>query len=163
MPVTGTKVPSLTFVLRMLLFHRGQAAVQPTMIGRARSFGQVKMPSLFALHTSDRAIGDPFVGLPVQRHPDREPARRVVSNDLNAANRASVEQPLGTLFGGRRSLVQLFPPASPCPLYSGRIGFSGKNDRRSGVIATAKVMEAPEGYYSPSWAQFYRHIPGRRC
>ena len=44
------------------------------------------MSSLLALDEVDRAIGDFFVGLPVQRHPDRKPARCVISNNLNAAN-----------------------------------------------------------------------------
>jgi hypothetical protein len=44
------------------------------------------MSSLLALDEVDRAIGDFFVGLPVQRHPDRKPARCVISDNLNAAN-----------------------------------------------------------------------------
>jgi hypothetical protein len=44
------------------------------------------MSSLLALDEVDRAIGDFFVGLPVHRHPDRKPARCVISNNLNAAN-----------------------------------------------------------------------------
>jgi hypothetical protein len=56
------------------------------MRGEGVSFGQVKMPTLLALDAADSAIGGSLVGLPVQRHPDRETARRVVSNDLNAAN-----------------------------------------------------------------------------
>jgi hypothetical protein len=42
-------------------------------------------------------------------------------------------------------------------------GRARKNGRRSRVVATAKVMEAPEGVgISPSWAQFYMHVSGRR-
>src|ERR1700720_310193 len=44
------------------------------------------MSSLLALDEVDRAIGNFLVGLPVQRPPDRKPARRVISNNLNAAN-----------------------------------------------------------------------------
>jgi hypothetical protein len=44
------------------------------------------MPTLLALYAADSAIGGSLVGLPLQRHPDRETARRVVSNDPNAAN-----------------------------------------------------------------------------
>jgi hypothetical protein len=51
------------------------------------SFGQVKMPSLLALHAGDRAIGGFSVGLSVQRHAEGEPSRCVVSNDLDAAYR----------------------------------------------------------------------------
>jgi hypothetical protein len=51
------------------------------------SFGQVKMPPLLALHAGDRAIGGFFVGVAVQRHPDGEAARRVLTNDLNTAYR----------------------------------------------------------------------------
>jgi hypothetical protein len=48
---------------------------------------QMEMSSLLTLHAIDRAIGDFLVGLPVQRPPDRKPARCVFSNNLNAANR----------------------------------------------------------------------------
>src|ERR1700738_4493907 len=44
------------------------------------------MPTFLALYASDSAIGGSLVGLPVQRHPDRETARRVVSDDLNPTN-----------------------------------------------------------------------------
>ena len=44
------------------------------------------MPSLLTLNADDCAIGDFLVGLPVQRPPDRNTPRLVVSNDLNAAN-----------------------------------------------------------------------------
>src|SRR5712664_1338370 len=43
--------------------------------------------SILTLDAIDRAIGDFLVGLPVQRPPDRKPARFVISNKLNAANR----------------------------------------------------------------------------
>jgi hypothetical protein len=42
---------------------------------------------ILTLDAIDRAIGDFLVGLPVQRPPDRKPARCVISNNLNAANR----------------------------------------------------------------------------
>jgi hypothetical protein len=44
------------------------------------------MSSLLALNVDDRAICDFFVGLPVQRHPDRKVARLIASNDLNASH-----------------------------------------------------------------------------
>jgi hypothetical protein len=44
------------------------------------------MPSFLALDAVDGAIGGSLVGLPVQRHPDSEPAPTVVSNDLDAAD-----------------------------------------------------------------------------
>jgi hypothetical protein len=58
-----------------------------TPAGFSWSFGQVKMPSLLALHASDRAISGFFVSLAVQRHADGEAARRVLTNDLDAAYR----------------------------------------------------------------------------
>src|SRR5258706_13973590 len=48
---------------------------------------QMEMSSLLTLDAIDRAIGDFLVGLPVQRPPDRKPARCVISNNLNAADR----------------------------------------------------------------------------
>jgi hypothetical protein len=47
----------------------------------------MEMSSLLSLNAIDCAIGDFLVGFPVQRHPDRKAARRVVPNNLNAANR----------------------------------------------------------------------------
>jgi hypothetical protein len=46
----------------------------------------MKMSSLLALDATDRAIGNFFVGLPVQRNPDRKTTRWLVSNYLNTAN-----------------------------------------------------------------------------
>jgi hypothetical protein len=41
---------------------------------------------LLAPDAIDRAIGSLFIGLSVQRHPDRKSARRRVPDDLNGAN-----------------------------------------------------------------------------
>jgi hypothetical protein len=46
----------------------------------------MKMSSLLALDATDCAIGNFFVGLPVQRDPDRKTTRWLVSNYLNTAN-----------------------------------------------------------------------------
>ena len=53
---------------------------------RSASFGQMKLSSLLALDADHRAIGDFHVGLPIQRHPNRKAAGRIVSKDLNATN-----------------------------------------------------------------------------
>jgi hypothetical protein len=42
--------------------------------------------SLLAPDAIDRTIGGPLVGLAIQGHPDRKPARRLVPDDLNGAN-----------------------------------------------------------------------------
>jgi hypothetical protein len=64
------------------------------------------MPTFLALYAADSAIGGSLVGLPVQRHPDRETARRVVSNDLNAA---MVSHPGQCLTASRHSFRRLLP------------------------------------------------------
>src|ERR1700686_4494650 len=46
----------------------------------------MKMSSLLALDATDRAIGNFFVGLPVQRNQDRKTTRWLISNYLNTAN-----------------------------------------------------------------------------
>jgi hypothetical protein len=69
--------------------------------------GQVKMPSLLALNADHRAIGDFLVGLPVQRHPDRKADRRIISNDLNAANGFAP----GPLSDGLQALLSESPVA----------------------------------------------------
>jgi hypothetical protein len=61
-------------------------SAQHPILATCESFDQMILPSLLALNADHRAIGGLHVGLPVQRHPDRKPGRRVVSNDLNAGD-----------------------------------------------------------------------------
>src|SRR5216117_2220664 len=70
---------------------------------------QMEMSSLLTLDAIDRAIGDFLVGLPVQRPPDRKPARCVISNNLNAANRLA-PRPLPN---GLQALVSKSPSFRP--------------------------------------------------
>jgi hypothetical protein len=108
-------------------------------------FGQVKKASLLALHEGDRrAIGGFLVGLPVQSHADREAAGGVISNNLDATYRFA-SRPLAN---GFEALFSKGPIAhSNCfrlrhawDLYRRRRTFGPKNDRRSRVDATVKVM-----------------------
>jgi hypothetical protein len=54
------------------------------------------MPTLLALYAADSAIGGSLVGLPVQRHPDRE----------------------GLIRGWLRSLISLQLPLSPMRIFA---------------------------------------------
>jgi hypothetical protein len=90
--------------------NRGKESAENLRVvwGQPRaSFGQVKMSSLLTLNGFDRAISGFLISLPVQRHPDRKTARRIVSNDLNATNGLAP----GPLSNGLQALFSESPVA----------------------------------------------------
>ena len=65
---------------------RGGVALFGADRERCASFDQVILPAHLALNADHRPIGSLYVGLAVQRHPDRRAGRRIASNDLNTGN-----------------------------------------------------------------------------
>jgi hypothetical protein len=132
---------------------------EPPTPRRVYSFGQVKVPLLLALDTFDGTVRDFRISVAVQRYPNRETGRRVISDDLDASN-SLASRPVAN---GFQAFLSERAVSQSNRVSIRHVCIRAKNDRRSRVIATVKAWSAVAGWNEPHQSAIFMQVSDQQA